>query len=388
MRGIETSSTATSGFSRTACSSASTPSSASAITSMSGWRSSSSFTPERTMPWSSAIRILTRPPPAAGVGVRRGRLGAPAGTSSSTVVPLARARVDLERAAHQQRALAHAGEPEPLALLGEGEAGAVVGDLQADPRVARLEAHLDAGRAGVAGGVHERLLGDAVDDHLRVRRQRRPGADRPRRWHARGRAGRSRARGCAAPRPGRGRRAPSGAAGARGRAARPSPGRRGASSPPAAAAARAARPGWRPRSAAAGRSATGSPRRGGRARCACAPPPGRAGPARPERRRSFSSRSSMRLKVAASRSMSVETPGHVGVELEPPAGPREVHPLHHRQQALERLEPAPQQQRVEQEGQHQRQRQHQELPALVLRSRSRTRRRRSRRGCPPSPSAG
>ena len=85
----------------------------------------------------------------------------------------------------------------------------------------------------------------------------------------------------------------------------------------------------------------------------------------PERRRSFSSRSSMRLKVAASRSMSVETPGHVGVELEPPPGAREVDPLHHRQQPLERLEPAPQQQRVEQEGQHQRHRQHQELPALV-----------------------
>ena len=63
MRGIETSSTATSGRCDWVDSSAATPSSASATTSMSRWRSISIFSPERTIPWSSAIttRIIRAP---------------------------------------------------------------------------------------------------------------------------------------------------------------------------------------------------------------------------------------------------------------------------------------------------------------------------------------
>ena len=63
MRGIDTSSTATSGRCDWVDSSAATPSSASATTSMSSWRSISMRRPERTMPWSSAIRtrITTAP---------------------------------------------------------------------------------------------------------------------------------------------------------------------------------------------------------------------------------------------------------------------------------------------------------------------------------------
>ena len=57
MRGIETSSTAMSGFDAIAFSTASTPSSASATTLIPSWRSSSIRRPERTIPWSSAIRM-------------------------------------------------------------------------------------------------------------------------------------------------------------------------------------------------------------------------------------------------------------------------------------------------------------------------------------------
>ena len=65
MRGIETSSTATSGRCDCVDSSAATPSSASATTSMSSWRSISIRRPERTMPWSSAIRTRITPAPSA-----------------------------------------------------------------------------------------------------------------------------------------------------------------------------------------------------------------------------------------------------------------------------------------------------------------------------------
>jgi hypothetical protein len=50
MRGIDTSSTHRSGLVASACSKAATPSSASATTCMSGWRSISSRRPPRTMP--------------------------------------------------------------------------------------------------------------------------------------------------------------------------------------------------------------------------------------------------------------------------------------------------------------------------------------------------
>ena len=61
------------------------------------------------------------PPSARGVSLRPSRRRA-RGHLEPHGRALARAGVDLERAAHEQRPLAHAGQAEALALLGEREA--------------------------------------------------------------------------------------------------------------------------------------------------------------------------------------------------------------------------------------------------------------------------
>ena len=272
------------------------------------------------MPWSSAIRIFTRPRSAAARHRRPGSAGAPAGTSSRDGRALPGPGVDLERAADEQGPLAHAVEAEPLALLGEREPGAVVGDLQPDARVARLEAHLDAGCAR-SGGPRSRAPPARPGRPRPGRRATaRRAAGRPRSWPAPGRAGRSRARACAAPPRGRGRRARSGAAGGRGRAARPSPGW------PAAFASAS----W---ACSVRRGVLGgrldAQQQGGErlvdlvvqvARDALALLLlGADAPARPERRRSLSSRSSMRLKRGREPLDVGRHAGHVRVDLEAPA---------------------------------------------------------------------
>src|SRR5215211_9278585 len=94
---------------------ASTPSEASPITSRSSWRSNSMRSPDRTMPWSSAMTIrmgsYSQPHPRSD-----GRLG-----------------LDLELAADQQRPLPHPRDAEPARFVVEHEALSVVahGQLEA-----------------------------------------------------------------------------------------------------------------------------------------------------------------------------------------------------------------------------------------------------------------
>ncbi len=76
--------------------------------------------------------------------------------------------LDRQPAADQEGALAHAADAEPALGVVEGEAAAVVGDVSSTPPSSAAQAYRDAAGAGVAGGVVERLLGDPVDDQLRV----------------------------------------------------------------------------------------------------------------------------------------------------------------------------------------------------------------------------
>src|SRR3954447_5953827 len=77
-------------------------------------------------------------------------------------------RLDRELGTDQQGALAHAADPEAALGLVESEAAAVVGGLEEDAGTGAPKPHLDAAGTAVAGGVGERLLGDAVDDQLGV----------------------------------------------------------------------------------------------------------------------------------------------------------------------------------------------------------------------------
>ena len=79
-----------------------------------------------------------------------------------------RAGLDRQLAADQQGALAHAADAEAALGLLEGEAAAVVGDLELDPVGGAAQGDIDAPRLAVAGGVGQRLLGDPVEDELRV----------------------------------------------------------------------------------------------------------------------------------------------------------------------------------------------------------------------------
>src|ERR1700761_8291129 len=185
--GIFTSRIARSGRSRIARSRASAPSAASATPSMSAWRSSSSRSPDRTIPWSSAISTLIGMPSPARF-CRDGEADGGAGVGAG---------LDRQLAVDQERTLAHAADAEPAFGGGEGEAAAVVaevaevpGDL---PRAAdlalaepldqpgdrRRQAEVvERGGAEVAGEVEElahRLVGERFglgDLRLQLRRGR------------------------------------------------------------------------------------------------------------------------------------------------------------------------------------------------------------------------
>src|ERR1700761_709189 len=156
--GIFTSRIARSGRSRIARSRASAPSAASATTSMSGWRSSNSRSPDRTIPWSSAISTFIWGPPSRRLcrdGEADGGAGAGAGLEGQLAVD-------------QEGALAHAADAEAAVGLVEGEATAVVEDVDlALPRPV-AQRHGAVLGTGVARGVRERLLGDPVDDQLGI----------------------------------------------------------------------------------------------------------------------------------------------------------------------------------------------------------------------------
>src|SRR4051812_20750441 len=146
MRGIETSRMATSGRSRIARSTASTPSSASATTRIPSWRSISMMSPERTMPWSSATRIRS--------------ITAPAGTVACPT----RLRLDRQLASHETGALRHAAEAETAGRPVGLEAAAVVAHRELNATaLLGAEIHLDRAGVGVPPDVREGLLGDAED---------------------------------------------------------------------------------------------------------------------------------------------------------------------------------------------------------------------------------
>src|SRR4051794_1089646 len=160
IRGIETSSTAMSGFDASAFSTASTPSSASATTLIPSWRSSSIRRPERTIPWSSAIRMWS------------------IWSSLRDIEPDTRTASgggsDSQLPTDQTRAFGHPGQPDALPVLagarGAGvEALAVVAHPQLDTmgrEDAKIE--IDERRFRVLSGVRKRLLDDAVDHRLLV----------------------------------------------------------------------------------------------------------------------------------------------------------------------------------------------------------------------------
>ena len=158
IRGIETSSTATSGCSAWVDSRALTPSVASATTSMSGWRSISRRSPERTMPWSSAIRTRI------------------IGSSAS---PRCRRRGPSARRAPRPRAgparpCPGARGPLDLGSPWRARRGRGRSRRRRRGRAARCASSATSSStsttrgAGVALGVGERLLGDAVDGGLHV----------------------------------------------------------------------------------------------------------------------------------------------------------------------------------------------------------------------------
>ena len=214
------------------------------------------------------------------------------------------------------------------------------------PPPGRAAGHRDVGGAGVPGRARERLLGDPVNDQRRRRRRGRRSRPRPRS------RGGDLTLAEAVDQPGDRRRQAevverrrAKLAGQRG--ARASPGWRAPWFRRAPAPARAGPPRAPPRAATAGRSATGSPRRGGRARH---PRPllllGR------QRRRTGPPPLGLQAahhpgKVSSIRSTSSVSPTP-SIELgrrEP--GRREVDLLHLLDQVLERGEAAPQQDHVD-----------------------------------------
>ena len=144
---------------------------------MSSCRSSSIRRPERTIPWSSAIRTLI----VVQSSCRRQHHPCPSiGTTEPNPCADVRPGLDLQVAADEQRPLAHAGDSEPASRLVEGEAAPVVGDRELDLPVASRRGDADVLGARVAGGVRERLLRDPVDDELHVARAAPRGRPRPR----------------------------------------------------------------------------------------------------------------------------------------------------------------------------------------------------------------
>src|ERR1700755_813164 len=131
--GIFTSRIARSGRSRIARSRASAPSAASATTSMSRWRSSNSPSPDRTIPWSSAISTLIWEPPSSRFcrdGEADGGAGAGAG-------------LERQLAVDQHGPLSHGADAENAGGLVEGEAATVVDHGQLDLLGAVAQRHAD-----------------------------------------------------------------------------------------------------------------------------------------------------------------------------------------------------------------------------------------------------
>src|SRR3954466_5867982 len=157
LRGSETASAAMSGFDASAFSSASTPSSASATTLIPSWRSSSMRRPERTMPWSSAIRMWS---------TRASLWDVEPDTRSAP-----RRRTDSQLSSDESRALGHSRETNRAAVGAclRVEALAVVAHTQLEAvRGEHAQVEVDEGGPGVLGGVRQGLLDDAVDDGLLV----------------------------------------------------------------------------------------------------------------------------------------------------------------------------------------------------------------------------
>src|SRR3954464_13419268 len=146
---MPTSRIARSGRSAIALSRASMASSASATTSMSPWRSSSSFRPLRTMPWSSAMRTRMGSFHRQLDDRSRAALGADGQIGPDAV-----------------GALAHARQPEAAGAR-VGEAAAVVGHAQ-DRAAGERQLEIDLLGLRVLGAVGGALRRDAVDRELLV----------------------------------------------------------------------------------------------------------------------------------------------------------------------------------------------------------------------------
>ena len=147
---------------RSACSTASAPSAASATTSMSGWRSSSSLSPPRTMPWSSAIRILMSLPSSA-------RWWSPRPARRRR--PGSRRRAARARACRSGRARRRRDAPF-RARRRAFEAAAVVG-TRSTVRPTNDSSTSTSRAPRVLGDVRQALLRDAVDHELLLVGQRR-----------------------------------------------------------------------------------------------------------------------------------------------------------------------------------------------------------------------
>ena len=108
------------------------------------------------------------------------RCSSPTGSRAATRKPPSGARLGLERAAVERRALAHADQAVAgVAVAARGRAGAVVGDLERDVALAEVDGDVRRGaRAGVLADVGQRLLHDAVGGEVDAGRERAlPAAD-------------------------------------------------------------------------------------------------------------------------------------------------------------------------------------------------------------------
>src|SRR5579859_982160 len=170
-RGMLMSSTATVGRSCLARATASAPSDASPMTSMSGSPARMRLTPSRTIAWSSASSTLILPPPASpfippgpsrglsAAGHDRGKLGHDLG-------PALGPRDDPHRPAEGGGALHHAAEAHadtaaPLRGRGPGrEPPPVVPNPHQQAVAGAGHVHVHPGGAGVLDGVPQLLLGD------------------------------------------------------------------------------------------------------------------------------------------------------------------------------------------------------------------------------------
>src|ERR1044071_1503357 len=163
--------TTTSGLNPRALWTASLPSPASAMTSMSRSASIRSFSPCRTVTWSSARRMRSGCVLSATTHDRTGALGH--GDAHENRRALSGRGFDLQATADERRALLHADEPESATsrLTIGVEANPVVLHDQEDGVMAPLEEYVDRACARVLGGVVERFLRDSIQRRLDVGRE-------------------------------------------------------------------------------------------------------------------------------------------------------------------------------------------------------------------------